>query len=233
MKKRGFTLIELIIVIAIIGILAVLLTPVFKSTLEKGRQSQTSAKLSQIGSALLAYAADNDNRFPSAHMTIPYLANPAPEAQLSWQQQLDPYIGFDGQSDQTIGTRKVFTAPSAVDRGTPRGENSFFIGSHAAGYANAENGFYLPLQLNLITRPSMHILAGEVGNPGQFGETDTDKDDYNNNDPAFGHKDPKRIVQILFADGHVGGFKKFDPSAMTVRYDGVKGDGTGYFYTDP
>ncbi len=233
MKKRGFTLIELLVVILIIAVLAVLLTPVLSSTLEKGRQSQTSGKLAQIGSALLAYAADNDSRLPAAHSTIPYKAAPAAEDQLSWQQQIDAYIGFTGESDKTIGARKVFTAPSAVDRGTPRGENSFFIGSHAAGYANAQNGFYLPVQLNLITRPSMHLLAGEVGNPGQFEENDTDKDDYNNNDPAFGHKAPNRVVQILFADGHVAGFKKFDPSLITVRYAGVKEDGTGYFYTDP
>lgn len=233
MKRAGFTLIELLIVIAIIGVLAALLVPTLANALEKSRESKTSSNLRQMGAALLLYATDNNQSFPLARGTLPYKAAPTTNEEISWQQQIDPYIGFTGSSAQTIGVRKVFTAPSSVDRGTPRGENSFFLGSHAGGVGNPPDSFFGAVQLSKITRPAMHILGGEVGNKGQFDETDTDKDDYNDNDPAFGQKEANRIVQILFADGHVAGFKKFDPALMTVRYEGVKDNGLGYTYTDP
>ncbi len=79
----------------------------------------------------------------------------------------------------------------------------------------------------------MHILGGEVAKHVQFADNDADKDDYGDNDPAFHGATGTKVVQILFADGHVGGFKAFDPTRMTVRYEGVKEDGTGYSYTDP
>lgn len=233
MKNRGFTLVELLVVMAIVGVLAMLLAPALGTALEKSRESQTSSNLRQIGAALLLHAADHEQFFPLARGTIPYKAAPATNEEISWQQQIDGYIGFTGSSPETIGVRKVFTAPSGVDRGTPRGENGFFLGSHAAGATLAPDDFFAPVQLARITRPAMHILAGEVGNKGQFEADDTDKDDYNQNDPAFGQKDPARTVQILFADGHVGGFKKFDPTLMTVRYEGAKADSLGYTYTDP
>lgn len=233
--SKAFTLLELLVVVAIIGILAILIVPAVSGIQERSRQSQTSSNLRQIGAALFSFANDNDGNFPKATADIPYLANPAPEADISWQQRLDPYINFQDESiTETTGARKVFTAASSVDRGTLRGQNSFFLGSYAAGYefkALPPPAVFAPVRLNKITRPTIHILAGEVGNKGQFAPYDTDKDDYSDNNPAFGLKDPSRIVQILFADGHVAGFKSFDPDHMTVRYEGVDENGKGYSYT--
>jgi prepilin-type N-terminal cleavage/methylation domain-containing protein/prepilin-type processing-associated H-X9-DG protein len=230
--RRGFTLVELLVVIGIIAVLAVLAFPAIKGAQERTLRGKTVANLRQIGAALFAYAAENDMRFPLARGTIAYKTSPAPAEEVSWQQQLDPYIGFEGDSREVTGVRKVFTAPTNVDKGTPRGENSFFLGCYAAGFAASPPGELIPeaMLAPRITRPSMHVLAGEMGNRGQFEEDDSDKDDYIDNNPAFGQKEPDRIVQILFADGHVSGFTKFDPTRMTVRYEGVKPDGTGYNY---
>ncbi len=87
---------------------------------------------------------------------------------------------------------EVFTAPTSVDRGTRRGENSFFLGSYAAGYMSSAGGDLVPSALDIqkVTRPSMHILAGEMGNKGEFEENDSDKDDYIANlNPGFGRKE--------------------------------------------
>lgn len=61
--KRAFTLIELLIVIAVIAILAALLFPVFALAREKARQAACMSNLRQVGLAVLQYAQDNDENF--------------------------------------------------------------------------------------------------------------------------------------------------------------------------
>ena len=63
-KKRGFSLIELLITIAVIAILTGLLLPALNAAREKGRGIACMGNLKQIGMFLLAYADDNDSWGP-------------------------------------------------------------------------------------------------------------------------------------------------------------------------
>lgn len=58
-RERGFTLVELLIVIAIIGILSTLLTANFIGVRQRSRDSQRKADLRQMQSALELYRADS------------------------------------------------------------------------------------------------------------------------------------------------------------------------------
>src|SRR5688500_3397391 len=82
-NKRGFTLIELLVVIAIIAILAAILFPVFAQPRDKARQAMCQSNMKQMGTAVMMYAQDYDERYPSAHWGIylvlvqPYIRNTA------------------------------------------------------------------------------------------------------------------------------------------------------------
>ena len=64
MKQRGFTLIEILMVIAIIAVLGAILFPVFASVREKGRQISCVSNLHQLGLAIELYAQDSDDILP-------------------------------------------------------------------------------------------------------------------------------------------------------------------------
>lgn len=66
MKKnnKGFTLVELLVVIAIIGILAVLAVPALFKNIEKGKIADLEADISAIRSAALSVYADT-SAYPS------------------------------------------------------------------------------------------------------------------------------------------------------------------------
>ncbi len=66
MGRKGFTLIELLVVIAIIAILAAILFPVFAKAREKARQTACLNNQKQIDLAILMYAQDHDEAFPTS-----------------------------------------------------------------------------------------------------------------------------------------------------------------------
>ena len=67
MKKnqKGFTLIELMIVVAIIGILAAIALPKFADMLEKSREGATKGNFTAMKSAMNMYVADQAGNFPT------------------------------------------------------------------------------------------------------------------------------------------------------------------------
>ena len=62
--SRSFTLVELLVVLAIISVLAGLLLPVISKAKEAGRATACLSNLRQIGIALQLYVQDNNNRLP-------------------------------------------------------------------------------------------------------------------------------------------------------------------------
>src|SRR5512144_1088189 len=90
--KPGFTLIEVLVVIAIIAILAAILFPVFAQAREKARQTVCASNLKQIGTAFAMYMQDYDERLPDRRD----LKSSFPGGYLPWKSwpTSDPRAGW-------------------------------------------------------------------------------------------------------------------------------------------
>ena len=71
-SKKGFTLIELMIVVAIIGILAAIAIPKFAELIRKSSEGASKGNLGSLRSALSIYYGDMEGQYPAtaAALTI-------------------------------------------------------------------------------------------------------------------------------------------------------------------
>lgn len=104
-RANAFTLIELLIVIAIIVLLAAILFPAFARARESAKRSSCASNLKQLGLGMQQYVEDNDGRFPpyvysSTLYVVPATTTPTTACistdttcvMVCWPDLLDPYI---------------------------------------------------------------------------------------------------------------------------------------------
>jgi prepilin-type N-terminal cleavage/methylation domain-containing protein len=111
----GFTLIELVVVVAIVGILVSLLATSLSSAKEKGKSALCLSNLRQVGIAASIYAQDNGDRLHQVNGAIPdqgqWLANPWTEQPL-FPEHPDAYWGV-AYSCYSGATKQLFRCPGA------------------------------------------------------------------------------------------------------------------------
>lgn len=64
-NRRGFTLIELMLVVAVVGILSSVALPLFTETILKAYEGSTKGNLGTLRSAMSIYYGDTDGRYPN------------------------------------------------------------------------------------------------------------------------------------------------------------------------
>jgi type IV pilus assembly protein PilA len=125
-RKGGFTLIELMIVVAIIGILAAIAIPNFLKFQLKAKTSEGKTNLAAIRTAEESYRAEFGVYVPAAvqpaavspGVKVPFNVTPA-YALLGWQPEgnvyFNYYVGIDAGG---LGTSFIATAAADLDGDT-------------------------------------------------------------------------------------------------------------------
>ena len=106
-RAAAFTLIELLTVIAVIGVLAAILIPAVGKVRERAHQTQCVSNLRQLAVAATMYASDHKGDYPALNGET----EGAP--QVPWFEQLRPYID-DEASRQSI---ELINCPSSEHYG--------------------------------------------------------------------------------------------------------------------
>jgi prepilin-type N-terminal cleavage/methylation domain-containing protein len=99
---NGFTLLELLVVVAVISILAALLLPSLGRAKNKAKRATCMNNLQQISLGIRMYADDSNDAFPPA-------TNSTPETFTAYTQLMKSYVGLTGTNPQRA---KLFACPA-------------------------------------------------------------------------------------------------------------------------
>ncbi|WDE97602.1 DUF1559 domain-containing protein [Lentisphaera profundi] len=106
---KAFTLMELLVVVAIIGILASLLLPSLSSARKSAKQASCTNNLRQIGIANYNYLDDNDSTLPWGAWS-----NSSPIMGWGWDDLIYPYLG-KGEMSLTDQYKWFWTEEQGLD----------------------------------------------------------------------------------------------------------------------
>jgi prepilin-type N-terminal cleavage/methylation domain-containing protein/prepilin-type processing-associated H-X9-DG protein len=204
-RRSAFTLIELLIVIAILAILAALLFPVFAQAREKARQATCTSNMKQLGQVMMMYVQDHDERYAPTF-------NPSPDEMGHWANLMIPYLGQGAK----IWPGGIMICPSSLYR--------------TRGYALSDE--LGSKALAAVSRPAEVVLFAETVQVKEYqstaAELETQKECWggeNGNGVGPGIKDEDSVdpptgcysmpryrhsggVNLTFVDGHVKSVRK-------------------------
>ena len=203
---RGFTLTDLLVVVAVLSVLAAITLPLVARARAKSQLEQCKANLQQIGRAVLLYAEDHKK-------TLPALQQNRPPGPWWWyKDQVKGYLGLKGPSSPGD---KFFACPNDRGYGEAGAAPVPYRADKKHNYTSyVFNGVILPgvpniagWELSSVREPSRTLLVLEwtTHAPLSWHRSKTGKA----NAPFY--NDAESVV--TFVDGHVDFIK--------IYYDGI------------
>ncbi len=161
--RRAFTLIELLTVIAIVGVLAGILIPVLGAVRLSARQAVSTSNLRQLATATLTYISEQKGLFPPA---MSYdnntrwhgarASNSAPfDPAKGW---LGPYLGRDGRVKVCPAWAALDLAPDADSFETGAGGYGYNMTYLGGPIPDTRTGPYRPARLASLPQPSRTVM---------------------------------------------------------------------------
>ncbi len=204
--RRGFTLVELLVVISIIALLISILLPSLRNAREQGKQVMCMNNMRQMGVAMLSYAMENLEHIPSSSCPLAEMDIENPE-DYYWLSILQKHSGQPliarCQNDKTRKPFLDWAKPPERETWTRYRWSSYAINS-CLGPLQSELAVS---RLNQIKAPAAVIYLGEIRSGDSY-----DYADHIHSDSWEGLEDPKQSVawyrhlnksNYLFADSHV------------------------------
>jgi prepilin-type N-terminal cleavage/methylation domain-containing protein len=164
----AFTLVEVLVVIAIIAMLAAVLLPALARSKEKARSVQCIANLRQWGMAYQMYAGDNDDFLPRRGQGVQALFQI--DRPSDWFNALPPYFGLTtfqlmvtNNLKPAAHSQSVFICPTADDPG-----GTFFL-PYGMNMNLCPWNLAAPTKTGEVVQPSSVVAMADA--PGQYSST--------------------------------------------------------------
>ncbi len=190
--RRAFTLLELLVVMAIVAVLAALLLPALQGGYIKARQTWCSSNLRQVGLVFHSFAHDHGSAFPHqvavAQGGSRELNARLPVTTSGWLVHPDAFRSLSNE----LGNPKVALCPAVRSTVTRFAQ---FSATNATYFLSVRSAYDQPGSVlagdnNLSVHPAARSVAGAGSPPLELGWT---KDRHGGRG------------NLLFADGHVEG----------------------------
>lgn len=236
--RLGFTLIEILVVVAIVGILAALLLPAIGRVRESANQAKCVSNLKMLSAALLIAAGENNGILPMALDQSPTQDQP------NWMNKVSNSVGCWSSSVTNGGqpNSSIYNCPTTKRKGTgswPATDPCYGVNTSIMGVVYVGTG-PVPVptsskRLAALSRLSALALIGDAG--GQTGIMDGDfrmnAEAFVRNGfpagtstlpfqfPAPRHPAPRNsnyaagALNLAFCDGHVETIKATDTRLST------------------
>ena len=148
-RRNGFSLVEILVVIAIIGVLAVMVAANWQNLILYSQRTASLSNLRQIGAGFFAYAGDNEMRLPRR------VTNTNESAK--WPRLIADYLG-DVRVYAAVGDRSNFIFRRVDPLSDALNNTSYIMNGYndLGAYTNAA----VEVRINQLDRPGGVILLG-------------------------------------------------------------------------